>query len=324
MQNYNYKKLWHNLRSSRIEHCSEMFSCNHNKIVVKAEHSLVSQGTEKLLLTQKLNGITYNKMKVPYLEGEFGTDFTYGYSLSGYILDGPTNVQNRKVHLMHPHQELAFVNLNDVVFIEDCDLKTASLASNVETALNAIWDSGFSIGENVLIIGYGMIGALLAAILKAGNPGELSIIEKDQNRLDLCVKHGFNAANNTINMSNEYDIIFNTTSSQEGLQLAIDNAGFESKIIELSWYGNTDLNLKLGDKFHYNRVKIISSQVSNLPPSKMGRWDPKRRKRMVFNILQTTDLAHLLTREVPFDQTPEFYDQLRNGKVNDIGVTIKY
>lgn len=39
------------------------------------------------------------------------------------------------------------------------------LVSNMEMVVNVVWDSGVSLGDWVLVVGFGMIGGLLAWIL---------------------------------------------------------------------------------------------------------------------------------------------------------------
>lgn len=52
------------------------------------------------------------------------------------------------VHLLHPHQSKCVVDANSVFAIpKGVPPKRATLASNVETAVNAVWESHVSIGD---------------------------------------------------------------------------------------------------------------------------------------------------------------------------------
>lgn len=319
---YSGNRLWHSLTHSEIRpHEAE---AGEGLLAVKALYSLISLGTEKLVTTQKLNGVTYEKMKTPHQAGKFGKYFTYGYSMVGQVIDDSA-LAGKYVHLMHPHQEVALVKREDVSALPELkDLRVAALSSNMETAANAIWDSECSLGDKTLIIGYGTIGALTAAIIKKSAAHELYVIEKEPYRFNECKRHGFNAHTNPDELPDDFDIVFNASGHPDGLQLAIDKAGYEGKIVELSWFGLQKAALSFGEKFHYNRLKIVSSQVSNIPAQKLPRWNFARRKALVFNLLQELELSRLITREVKFSEAPAFFDELRQGKVKDIGVVINY
>ena len=95
-------------------------------------------------------------MKVPYMKGEFPFPVSYGYSLVGKIIKGPEKLINRYVHLMHPHHDFAFVREQDIFLIPDSiPPKRAVFASNLETVVNAIWDSKPQLGDQILIAGFG-------------------------------------------------------------------------------------------------------------------------------------------------------------------------
>ena len=64
----------------------------------------------------------------------------------------------------------------------------------------------------------------------------------------------------------------------------------EARIIELSFYANEEVKLHLGRSFHMNRLKIISSQVSEIPKHMQANWDYKKRKEKVFQLLQDFNL----------------------------------
>ena len=62
-----------------------------------------------------------------------------------------------------------------------------------------------------------------------------------------------------------FDSIVNTTSSYNVLNDSFAKLNLDGKLIEASWYGNKIGKLNLGNDFHSKRLKIISSQVSNIP-----------------------------------------------------------
>jgi len=319
-----YRELWHNHIESWLKKEDFQQVTAEKQLAIKAVHSLISIGTEKVVTTQRLSEVAAKQMRVPYMKGHVGHEFTYGYSMVGEVINGPQEYKGKIVHLLHPHQEYAFVDESDVYNVPDgISPRVATLTSNMETAVNAIWDAEVVMGDQVLVIGYGVIGALVA-LLANSIPGVLvRICEINGNRANKAREHGFEVED-VNSLQKSFDVAFNTSASANGLQIGIDKTGTEGKVIELSWHGSKPVSVVLGDTFHYDRKRIISSQVSQIPVVKRHRWNLGRRKSLVFDLLKKLDPIHLLEREIRFEDCPEFYHSLRNNGVKDFSVSINY
>lgn len=318
-------ELWHTSSLDSEIREVEIQNINERDIIIKSLYSLISTGTERIVSRGLVPQSLMEDIKVPYMKGDFAFPCTYGYSLAGEIISGPAEHKGKKVHLMHPHQNYAVARINDLYFVPDeIPLTNAVLASNMETALTAVWDSRVSIGDNVLIVGFGIIGALLARLLDIYPNVQLTIVEKNENRYHKAGELGFNAVKNGNELNSNYDISFNCSCSQDGLQLCIDKLAFEGKVMELSWYGKQPVSLHLGQDFHVKRKQIISSQVSSIPGSKMNRWDHLRRKKLVFDILKDPYYKKIITEEVLFEETPSVFKRIRNDEIDSLGIIIKY
>lgn len=315
----NLNEIWHNKQTSWLKpvHIPEL---KKGYTLVKTIYSMISLGTEKTVLTQNLPSIMARQMAIPYMKGSLADTFTYGYSAVGKVIKGEELWVGKNVHLMHPHQDYMIVSDADLVEIpEGIDLKSATLASNIETAINAIWDAEISLGDRVLIFGYGLIGGLIATIIRQMTGIKVEVFETNAKRQKLHVSHGI-----PIKSLDEYDVVFNATSNESALREALILTRQEGRVIELSWYGNRDTTLQLGADFHYGRKQIISSQVSQIPYKKQPFWNYSKRKQLVFDLLANLDFTHLLTDEVDFRDTPKFYDRLRKDKIKNLSTIIYY
>lgn len=314
-------ELWHNADESWLSKGVTQLNQS-DEILVKSHYSLISLGTERLLTSQQLSKETANKMRVPYMKGDFGKDFTYGYSVVGEVIEGPSSLKNKLVHVMHPHQNVLAVKQKDVSILPDgLDPKVSSLASNMETAINAIWDSQIQIGDSILVIGYGIIGALISRLAQKVTGVDVTILEQEEHKKMVAS----NAGHLTFSQDqSNFDVVFNTSSSEDMLQKAIKLTRQEGKIIEVSWYGERKINIMLGADFHYGRKQIICSQVSEIPHQKQPVWNHKKRKCLVLKLLKELNPIDLIELEVPFTTTPVFFEKLRKGTINHLGVIIKY
>ena len=65
---------------------------------------------------------------------------------------------------------------------EGLPARRATLAANMETALNAFWDSGAGPGDRIVVVGAGVVGLLVAA-LAARVPGvDATVVDIDPTR----------------------------------------------------------------------------------------------------------------------------------------------
>jgi len=314
------KELWF-IAPTKVEIKSVEVAQKKDFITIQSLYSLISTGTELLMYNGYVPQDLHETMKVPFMQGDFSFPFTYGYSLVGKIDDVSSENNGRLVHLLHPHQTYAQVSEGCVSLIpDDVDPKLAVLASNLETALNAVWDGNIKIGENVLIVGFGMIGALLAGVLKSIKHVNIYVAETDPIRLNLINELGLNTFSDEV----EFDAVFNSSANENGFQLGLNSLGFEGRLIELSWYGNKKINVNLGGDFHSKRKKIISSQVGSLPTNMRSLWDYKRRKNIVFELLKDGYFKKLPLEEISFDDAPKGYRDLNNNRINGLAKIIKY
>ncbi len=312
------RELWHDKENSWFEIANVS---NDKDLLIRSMYSLVSTGTERVVTTHEITSEVATKMSVPYMRGTLDKSFTYGYSLVGQVVN-PGELQGRHVHVMHPHQDQLFVKKEDVLLLpNNIDPKLSTLISNMETSVNAIWDAQIEIGDRVLIQGYGIIGALLACVLQRFPGIDLRIIDINQSKKHFIVNHGFDLSEED---EGDFDVVFNTTTSEQALQKAFRLTRLEGTVVELSWYGNKRVNLDLGTDFHYGRKRLICSQVSHIPIRKQPLWNYQSRKDLVLRLLQEINPEYLLGAEVAFEDTPAFYDQLRSGLIKEISTIINY
>ena len=315
--------LWHLSPSKSSLQQEELATPLPSQLILKSLYSLVSTGTEKLVASGQVPPSMHQLMRVPSMGGDFGFPVKYGYSLVGQVASAGA-LKGQLIHLLHPHQGSLLVDSANISFVpKGIPAKRAALASNIETALNAIWDSGVSVGDKVVVCGFGMIGGLVARLLSLMPAVEVVVLEKNAYRIAQATQMGFITNPNTLQ---NFDYSFHTSGSSAGLQACIEAVGMEGKIIELSWYGTQSVQLQLGADFHYHRKQIISSQVGHVPFAKNARWDYQRRKQVVWELLKNPVFDAHITHEIAFADSPAFFEALRGGSLlnEGLGWVIKY
>ncbi len=320
-----FSALWFTAANRAQLQTEKLSPLEKGECLIQTLYSAISLGTENLVFRGEVPSELHSSMRCPYMVGDFHFPVKYGYSLVGEVCQGPPQIIGKLVHVLHPHQDQCKVQIQDTHIIpEGVPPQRATLASNMETALNAIWESHVTIGDRVLVVGFGMIGSLIARLLTMIAEIDLIILETNSLQAKLAQQMGFTTINQKDLCLNSYDLAFHTSCSGEGLQTAIDAVGFEGQVIELSWYGTHNVSLKLGGAFHSLRKKIISSQVSHIATCQRSRWDYRRRKDVVFSLLQHSSFDAHITHHLTFSTLPEFFYQQPSKLYPRLGCLASY
>jgi threonine dehydrogenase-like Zn-dependent dehydrogenase len=311
------KSLWHS-DPYHSEIKSQAIDTLPGQVLIHAQYSLISIGTERLISLGKVPPRLQSSMKVPYMAGDFNLPLKYGYSLVG------NSDQGDLYHVMHPHQDICAVSPEHLHRLpQSIPALRATLFSNLETACNAFWDGDPSENESVLIVGFGLIGGLIAGWLKLKGIEKVFIMEKDAYRLQYARQLGFQVLQEHEQKRN-FQLAYHCTATSEGLQYCIDHMDVEGRIIEMSWYGDMPVSLLLGTEFHYKRLSIKSSQVSSIPLKLLGSETYASRKAAVLEMLEHPFWDRYLDKIIPLEETPSWFDAIREGKIKILSLIIKY
>lgn len=299
------------------------------KVVVRSQFSGVSRGTERLVMNGLVPPAEHDRMRAPLQEGAFPFPVKYGYCAVGTVEAGPPELKGRSVFCLHPHQTLFHAPAGMAVPLPDgLDPRRATLAANMETALNALWDSGAGPADRIVVVGAGIVG-LLVAFLAARLPGaDVTVLDPVESRRSLVEAFGASFSSPLAGKVPRHaaaghqgrgrggapldvdrgvekaDVVFHTSASEAGLASAIEAAGMEGTVVEMSWYGDKKIAVPLGGPFHSQRLKLISSQVGQVSAGRRPRWDYRRRMDAALRLLLDDRLDALLTTEIAFDEAP--------------------
>jgi 2-desacetyl-2-hydroxyethyl bacteriochlorophyllide A dehydrogenase len=293
-------------------------------VVVRALYSGISRGTEALVFEGRVPSSEHARMRAPFQQGEFPAPVKYGYSMVGRVEGGPDGLTGRTVFALHPHQTRFVIPAESVhVVPDDIPASRAILAANLETAVNGVWDASPHLGDRIAVIGGGTVGCL-AAWLVARIPGcRVELIDVNPRRASVAAALKVPFAE-PANAAREADLVIHASGTPEGLELALQVAGNEARIVELSWFGSRDVALPLGGAFHSRRLTIASSQVGQLAPPQRPRWDNRRRMALALDLLHDADLDVLITGESDFETIPDVMARLARTPGDTLCHRIRY
>ncbi len=193
----------------------------------------------------------------------------------------------------------------------------------METAVNAVWDGGPSAGDRIVVIGAGVVGLLIGWLCSQIPGTEVIAIDVNPSRETpaKALGIGFQAA---LPEGLAADLVFHASGSPAGLSVALEAAGVEGTIVEVSWYGDESVRLHLGEGFHSRRLVIRSSQVARIPPGRAPRWDNRRRMALALKLLEDSSLDVLITGESDLEDLPQVMERLSEGSDDELCHRIRY
>jgi threonine dehydrogenase-like Zn-dependent dehydrogenase len=100
------------------------------------------------------------------------------------------------------------------------------------------------------------------------------------------------------------DLVVHASGTAAGLVTALNCAGDEATVVEMSWYGSDEVKVALGGAFHSRRLKLISSQVGKVAPSHRARWTHARRLAAALDLLAEPALDALIAPALDFSDLP--------------------
>ncbi len=293
----------------------ELRAPREGEVLVRALASGVSRGTERLVFEGRVPASEQATMRCPFQVGDFGTAVKYGYAMVGEVLEGAPDLVGRHVFCLHPHQDRFVVPREAVVPLPpSLPPRRAVLAANVETAVNALWDAAVRIGDRVTVIGAGVVGAACAT-LAGGIPGvDLEVVDVDATKESALGSLGLRLVA-PAEARGERDVVIHASGTPAGLALALSIAGFEALVVELSWYGDAQVPVPLGEGFHSRRLTLQSSQVGHVAAARRARRERRDRLALALELLASEPrLDALLTGTCPLEALPSVMPELARGR----------
>src|SRR5262249_31634885 len=150
----------------------------------------------------------------------------------------PPGLKDRLVFALHPHQDLFNVSADWVSPLPDeVPPMRAVLAANMETALNAVWDGAPGPADRIAVLGGGVVGALIARLCAGLAGAQVTLIDVVPARAELAQALGVSFAKPEA-APQGCDLVFHASSTGAGLATALQIAGEEAAIVEVSWHGS--------------------------------------------------------------------------------------
>jgi 2-desacetyl-2-hydroxyethyl bacteriochlorophyllide A dehydrogenase len=296
------------------------------QLLARALFSGVSQGTE-LLLYRGEGPANFD----PSVDDGATALYPrrYGYSWVGEIVDSRVDgVQpGQRVFCLRPHGDVHRLDTGQFRLLPSTvPGDRATLAANLETALNVVWDAGIALGDDVVVLGGGIVGLLVTWLAKRAGASRVRVVEPSSRRCATALLLGTDSAvSPDVDHPNaDADVVIEATGHPASLDRAIQHAGDQAVVVVASFYGTRRAPVSLGSDFHRRRLQLRASQVSRLPAGKTARWNTDRRFERVLEYLTDNRLDALLDAPTPFDEAPELFARLDADASGSLQAILRY
>lgn len=306
-----------------------------NLAAVQSSHSLISSGTELKIFKGLFDDASLD-VNIKSMEDErMAYPLAYGYSLVGTIVKCGSKVSQdyigRLAFTFSPHATQVVADIDSLQIVpEGIAPEDAIFMPSVETALSLVHDAHVRLGENVAVYGQGLIGLLVTSLLNiqsqpiaaSGKFGTITVFDTLPDRLAAAAAMGASQALLPGGSKGPFDVSIEVSGNAKALQSAIDNTSNGGRIIVGSWYGNRNVQLKLGIDFHRSHKKIQTSQVSEIPAALLGLWSKERRFAMTWELVRQIRPSRMLTKTTKLEHAQMAYEALDKGA--EIAVAFYY
>ena len=346
-------------------------SIDTDEILLKTSFSLISQGTENMLIqfgkSNIIKKVIDNKDKVDKVldkvktdgvtstlnavNAKLNKDVPLGYSNIGKVIEIGSNVNNFKIGdrvLTNGfHAEYVKSKKNLAIKIHD-ELKDEEAVFGIigSVALQSIRLLKPSLGENIVVMGAGLLGILTAQILKA-NSCNVLLADINKERLNIAEKLKIDVINtNQDNIFSKSKYLFNDgivdgviiAANTKSDTLIKNSANLLRKRGRIILSGVSGLNLNRDDFYK----KEISIQVSssygpgryekNYEEKNMDypvgfvRWTENRNFSAFIKLLSEKKIStkSLITKVFEIDEYKDAYKLIGDKTKFKLGVLIKY
>ncbi len=309
------------------------------EILVKTRVSAISSGTEMLIYRGQFPTGLLVDANIPALKQDFHFPLSYGYTAVGNVSElgqgVPEDWLGKTVFSFQPHV-CHFLATPGTVFPlpEGLPAESACFLPNTETAVNFLQDGAPLLGENVLVLGQGVVGLLTAALLRQFPLNALITVDPFPARREASLALGVDASLDPGGsdfqdrlqalLPQGADLTYEVSGSPAALNEAIAATRFSGRVVVGSWYGNKPVQLDLGGTFHRSRIRLLSSQVSSIAPELAGRWDKSRRFEVAWQALQRIHPEKWITHRFALEKAAEAFDLLDHSPADAIQVVLDY
>ena len=346
------------------------------RLLVQVTHSLVSTGTESMKVQTARRSLVGKARSRPDLVRQVintyrkeGFQNTYrkvmnrldspaplGYSASGIVVDVAPDVDRFRVGDRVACAGAGYANHSEYISVpmnlcaavpDDVELDAAAFTTVGAIALQGVRQANVSVGENVLVLGLGLVGQMTVQILRAAGCRVFGM-DLDPRRNDLGRSLGAqtttpadpamqsDVARFTGGLGFDAVLICAATRASEAIRMAADLARDRGRLIVVGIIGmelehktfyDKELTLTMSRSYGPGRYDPMYEESGVDYPPEYVRWTEGRNMEAVLDLLaqKKVIVEPLITHRFAFDDAAKAYDLIAGPEASSaLGIVFEY
>lgn len=330
MANYKSQKI--RFQKDRAElHEHELSAPEAGQALICAHLSLISPGTERAALLGVWNDPVFRANP--------------GYALVGEVIqsgENPAGISpSQRVVSLVGHASLALASTEPWVTLPIPDRvndETAAFLPLASVALHALRRSKLELGEQILIIGLGIIGQIAVTLAKMQGAGKVIVMDTSEQRLELARLRGADAMILPGNEDPEKRI--KSLTHGEGVPVILDATGNTRHIPEnfrLAALGGRIVTIGIIDEqvaftfkkeFMQRELTLLAASQPRCPivPTIYQRWTQQANRQYLLELMAEGKIPvdDLITHRFPANEAPQVYEWLKQADPSLLGCILDW
>lgn len=347
--------------------------CPANGVLVEVHSSLISAGTERTSVDNAQGSLLARAKKQPdqvkvvldavksyglketmrRVSAKLNSFKLLGYSASGVVIESrcdefkPGDKVAAAGAGIANHAEIIAVPKNLVVKIAD----SVTFEDAAYTTVGAIAMQGFrqaepSLGENVVVVGLGLLGLITVQLLKAAGCNVIGL-DIDDRAMELGLQFGCDSVlksssenvQKVIARSNgegaDSTIITASTSSSAPLQMAMEMTRKKGKVVIVGAIGmdmkrhpfyKKEIDLRISSSYGPGRYDAFYEEDGHDYPYAFVRWTENRNMQAFVELIEKgrIDVESMTSHAFDVQEASKAYDMISSSSAPYLGIIINY
>ncbi len=306
------------------------------EILIRTLITGISAGTEMNL---------YRGTNPDLVRRRWGEEFVYpmrpGYEAIGEVIECGTEVTAFKpgdrIIGNGKHAQYSTITAERAVKVPDnLSSESASLAIVGRTAMHGVRRAAIEYGDNVAVVGLGLMGQLAIQHARLAGAGRTIAVEVDPWRLEVAERLGAGHAINPeyvdpVERMMAYsgmgaDVVLETAGVASAVPLSFSLARDRGRIVTVGWHLKP-IPIDLAEDLLYKELDLRPSrgggQPENIPPHLL-RWNGRRNLEFMLSLLAEGRIRtkELITHVLPFEEIKHAYEIIRTRSEPSLHVAL--
>ncbi len=347
--------------------------CPHNGVLIEVKNSLISAGTERTLVENAKGNLLAKAKKQPEqvqlvldavknygikettrrVSAKLDSHKPLGYSASGVVRESrcddfrPGDRVAAAGAGSATHSEFIAVPRNLVVKLPDeVSFEDAAYTTVGSIAMQGVRRAEPTLGENIVVVGLGLVGLLTVQLLKAAGCYVIGMdIDERTLRLgeefgcDLTLKSSSESIESVLSNCNGYGadatILTASTPSDKPLQMAMEMTRKKGKVVVVGAIGlglkrnpfyKKEIDLRISSSYGPGRYDAFYEEVGNDYPYAYVRWTENRNMQAFLDLIASgkVNVSKITTHDFDVQEASRAYALLTEGSEEHLGILLNY